>query len=358
MDGFIEAREKELRHSKCNPGNLLRGQRPADQTYEYEDDEIGPLIAHCTQDVMSYHDGTDLPNYWSYAANYVLMDHFFESVHSQSHPSHLELFSTWSAKCHQLDPPDVNSCNSDANPGQIWGTRFPEPYLWTDITYMLYQHGVTWNAYLDGGFGPLHDHATVGALWDVLPGFETVQEDGQVGNAMINMSQFYTDAANGTLPQVSWLLPHYNDSEHPQANIYQGESYVTGLINAIMAGPDWNSTAIFVVWDDIGGFYDHVPPPFNFDVLGLGIRVPSLLISPYAQTGLIDHQVCSTDCYIKFIEDVFLDGERMSQSGRPDPRPDYRDSETQYGDLANDFNFNQEPRRPLILSTHPMSMLR
>jgi phospholipase C len=357
MDGFIEAREKELRHSKCNPANQARGIRVANPEVVIDDDEVGPQIAHCTQDVMSYHDGTDLANYWAYAQNYVLMDHFFESVHSQSHPSHLEIFSGWAAKCKQLDPPDVDSCFSDANPGQIWGDRFPEPYLWTDITYLLYQNNVTWKAYLDGGLGPLHDHATVGALWDVLPGFETVQEDGQVANAEINMTEFYSDAANGTLPQVSWLLPHYNDSEHPQANIYQGQSYVTGLINAIMNGPDWSSTAIFVVWDDIGGFYDHQAPPFRFDVLGLGIRVPSLLISPYAQAGLIDHQVCSTDCYLKFIEDVFLNGERMSQSGRPDPRPDYRDEESDYGDLINDFNFNQAPRNPMVLSTHPMTLL-
>jgi phospholipase C len=232
------------------------------------------------------------------------------------------------------------------------------PYLWTDITYLLYQNNVSWNVFLDGGFGPLHDHATVGAIWDVLPGFETVQQDNQVGNAFINMSQFYIDASLGTLPKVSWLLPHYNVSEHPQASIYEGMAYVTGLVNTIMTGPDWPSTAIFIVWDDMGGFYDHVPPPYTFDADGLGIRVPSILISPYALRGVVDHQVCSTDCYLKFIEDVFLNGERMSQSGRPDPRPDYRDEQPAYGDLQNDFNFNQPPRQPLLLSTHPMSLLR
>ena len=142
-----------------------------------------------------------------------------------------------------------------------------------------------------------------------------------------------------------------------QASILHGQSYVTGLINAIMQGPDWSSSAIFVSWDDIDGFYDHEPPPFQFDKLGLGIRVPAFMVSPYALTGYIDHQVCSTDCYLKLIEDTFLNGERMDQSGRPDPRPDYRDSQPAYGDLLNDFNFNQAPRRPLILSKHPMSLL-
>ena len=133
---------------------------------------------------------------------------------------------------------------------------------------------------------------------------------------------------------------------------------MTGLINAIMQGPDWSSSAIFVTWDDADGFYDHEPPPFQFDKIGLGIRVPAFMVSPYAIPGYIDHQVCSTDCYLKLIEDTFLNGERMDQSGRPDPRPDYRDSQPAYGSLLNDFNFNQAPRRPLILSTHPMSLLR
>ncbi len=88
------------------------------------------------------------------------------------------------------------------------------------------------------------------------------------------------------------------------------------------------------------------------------MRVPTWLVSPYAKKNYIDHQICSTDCYLKFIEDVFLGGERMSQAGRPDPRPDYRDEEPEYGDIANDFNFTQAPRPPLILDAHPMTMLR
>ena len=192
-----------------------------------------------------------------------------------------------------------------------------------------------------------------------MPGFETVQDDGQVANALlVQQSQFYSDAAAGTLPAVTWLLPKYYDSEHPQASIVHGQTYLTGLVNAIMQGPDWSSSAIFVIWDDADGFYDHEPPPFNFDKLGLGIRVPAFMISPFARPGLIDHQVCSSDCFLKLIEDVFLKGERLSQSGRPDPRPDYRDEEPQYGNLLDDFDFNAPPRPPLVLSTHPMTMLR
>ena len=346
MDGFLYQRERQLTGKCGHDGRIDRR-----LSYLDDDEEVGPQVKRCTIDVLSYHDGTDLTNYWAYAANYVLLDHFFEAVHSDSHPSHLMLFSAWAAKCLQLNPPDVSSCETDPIPGQIWGPKYPTPYLWTDITYLLDQNDVSWLVYQDGtiGKGPYN----VKVIWDVPEGFETVQQDGQVGNAGPQLAQFYMDAANGTLPSVSWILPDYKDSEHPQASISQGQSYVTGLVNAIMSGPDWQSTAIFVTWDDMGGFYDHEPPPFTFDELGLGIREPSLLISPWAIPGLIDHQVCSTDCYLKLIEDVFMNGERLDQAGRPDPRPDYRDEQAAYGDLANDFNFSQNPRRPLILPLHP-----
>jgi phospholipase C len=103
---------------------------------------------------------------------------------------------------------------------------------------------------------------------------------------------------------------------------------VTKLVNAAMRGKDWKSTAIFLAWDDWGGFYDHVTPP-SVDRLGYGLRVPGLVISPYARRGYIDHQTLSFDAYAKFIEDDFLGGQRLDPAtdGRPDPRPDVRENE-------------------------------
>ena len=143
-------------------------------------------------------------------------------------------------------------------------------------------------------------------------------------------------------------------SEHPPALVSAGQTYVTGLINAIMRSPDWDSTAIFLSWDDWGGFYDHVVPPV-VDQLGYGLRVPGIVISPYAKRGFIDHQTLSHDAYNKFIEDDFLDGQRLNPTtdGRPDPRPDVRESNPMLGNLTADFNFNQAPRPPLILPVHP-----
>jgi phospholipase C len=172
------------------------------------------------------------------------------------------------------------------------------------------------------------------------------------------VQNFYTEAKNGTLPAVSWVDPSGEVSEHPPNLTSLGQTYVTSLINAVSSGPDWNSTAIFLNWDDWGGFYDQVVPP-SVDVNGFGLRVPGIVISPYAKKGIVDHQSASFDGINRFIEDVFVGGQRIDPAtdGRPDPRPDVRESLAASGDLALDFNFNQAPRPPLILPTHPKTDL-
>jgi phospholipase C len=150
------------------------------------------------------------------------------------------------------------------------------------------------------------------------------------------------------------VIPSLDDSEHPPGTIDSGQDHVARVINAIMQSPDWKSTAIFLTWDDWGGFYDHVPPP-TVDRFGYGIRVPSLVISPYARRGYVDHHVYSFDAYLKFIEDDFLGGRRLDPrtDGRPDPRPDVRETQRILGDLRSDFDFNQRPRGPLLMPTLP-----
>ena len=125
-----------------------------------------------------------------------------------------------------------------------------------------------------------------------------------------------------------------------------------------MRSPDWNSTAIFLSWDDWGGFYDHVVPP-HVDENGYGLRVPGLVISPYARQGYIDHQTLSFDAYVKFIENDFLGGQRLNPrtDGRPDPRPDVRENARQLGDIAAGFDFSQPPRAPAILALRPKTDL-
>jgi phospholipase C len=145
-------------------------------------------------------------------------------------------------------------------------------------------------------------------------------------------------------------VPNGKTSEHPTASIRVGQAYVTKLIDAIMQGPNWDSSAIFLTWDDWGGFYDHLRPP-RVDAQGYGIRVPGLVISPYARKGYIDHRVLSLDAYLRFVEDALLGGQRIDPKtdGRWDPRPDVRESATVLHDLRRDFDFSQAPRPPLIL---------
>lgn len=329
-----------------------------------------PTDPACTNsavaDVMGYHVRSDIPNYWSYARHFVLQDHMFESVHSWSFPSHLFLVSGWAANCAQATNP--MSCTSSADPKDRTVSS-PTPFAWTDLTYLLHRHHVSWGWYLDHGATPadlnLFGHAAgqrfftggVPKIWNVLPGFTDVHHDRQVGNIRTD-ANFYKEAARGDLPAVSWLLPDGPDSEHPPALVSTGESYVTQLIDAVMAGPDWRSSAIFVTWDDWGGFYDHVVPP-RVSALGYGIRVPGLVISPYARKGYVDHQTLSFDAYLKFIEDDFLGGRRLDPrtDGRPDSRPVVVENARLLGNLVRDFDFRQRPRRPFLLNPCPRTTL-
>jgi phospholipase C len=152
-------------------------------------------------------------------------------------------------------------------------------------------------------------------------------------------------------------VPGDGVSEHPQSSrgVAAGMAHVTRLVNSVMRGPDWDSSAIFITWDDWGGFYDHVVPPLA-DENGYGLRVPGLLVSPYARRGFVDHQTLTFDAYLKLIEDRFLDGQRLDPStdGRPDARPVVREAMPLLGDLALAFDFDRTPRAPLILDPTPI----
>ena len=195
---------------------------------------------------------------------------------------------------------------------------------------------------------PLMSPKTPG-IWNPLPRFTTVRQDNQLGNIQ-GIRRFYAAAHAGTLPAVAWVVPDEVHSEHPPADIAVGQAWVTHIVNAVMRSSDWRSTAIFLAWDDWGGFYDNVPPP-HVDGAGYGLRVPGLVISPYARRGYIDHQTLSFDAYLKFIEDDFLHGQRLDPrtDGRPDSRPTVREDVPILGNLYRDFNFRRRPRPPFIL---------
>jgi len=369
MDGFIEQMEQGKPTACADPSK--------------------PQCIPQQIDVMGYHDRREIPNYWSYADNFVLQDHMFEPNLGWSLPSHLFMVSGWSASCtsqaaasctSSLGNPDTDRggiANGDnsGSPGGVVAASDPddansptaEPdYAWTDLTYLLHKGGISWGYYVVKGLEPdcESDAATSGPscvqnrqssttpeIWNPLPDFVTVHKDRQLSNIQ-DSSSFFAQAKAGTLPAVSWVIPNNTVSEHPPALVSNGQSWVTSVVNAVMRSPDWSSSAIFLSWDDWGGFYDHVKPP-TIDQNGLGLRVPGLVISPYARKGYIDHQTLSFDNFLKFIEDDFLASARIDPrtDGRPDRRPDVREEARQLGNLLKDFNFSQAPRPPMILPT-------
>jgi len=318
-------------------------------------------------DVMGYKLRADIPNYWAYADNYVLQDHLFEPLGSWSEPAHLALVSGWSALCYTAGDP--MSCRNEPDNVALAPYGGPADFAWTNITYLLDQQKVSWAYYVFEGKEPdcknpdalncvpAPQRAKTPSIWNPMGHFDDVKSDGTLGNVQ-SISNLVGAARAGTLPAVSWVIPNHSVSEHPPTSVAAGQQYVTYMINQIMQSPEWDSTAIFLTWDDWGGFYDHAAPP-AIDANGYGVRAPGLVISPYAKTGYIDHQTLSTDAYLRLVEDRFLGGQRIDPStdGRPDNRPDVRENAPQMGSLLNDFDFTQAPKPPTILPTVAASKL-
>jgi phospholipase C len=286
------------------------------------------FLAGSLGDAMGWHDYREIPNYWNYANLYVLQDRLFESVVSYSLPAHLYMLAAQSGGY-------VDSL----------GQGYPPSYGFPEITELLGSGKIDWRYYVNrggaAGAADLNDgdadvDETTYTFWNPLPAFPTVKNDPTQFGRLTNAAQFYTDAQNGTLPQVSWVIPNNVQSEHPPGSIADGMSYVTGLVNAVMNSPQWNTTAIFIAWDDWGGFYDHVPTP-SVDQYGLGIRVPGLVISPYARQGYVDHRSYSFESWLRIVEERF--------GVIPMTLRDNTAS-----DMIDAFDFTQQPRPGVILN--------
>ena len=289
---------------------------------------------HNPKDVMGWHDYHEIPNYWNYARLYVLQDSMFESVASYSLPAHLYMFAAQSGGYYSAAK-----------------QPYPSTYNFPEMTELLTDGKIDWKYYVTSGTLPdTEDAHVVGSqseeeqdpdkytYCNPLPAFPAVQNDSAQRSRLQGTSQFYIDATDGNLPQVSWVIPSADVSEHPPADVRAGMSYVTGLVNSVMQGPDWNSTAIFISWDDWGGFYDHVAPP-KIDQFGLGIRVPGLVISPYAKENYIDHTTYSFESWLKIVQERFGVSPMTAR-------------DTNALDMLDSFDFTQQPRPPLILSAN------
>lgn len=230
----------------------------------------GFVYSEGNQATMGYYERGDIPQYWNAADNYVLCDHYFTSVMSESAPNHLYLVAGTS--------------------GDILDDKVPSSLSFPPIFEQLDQNGISWKVY---GFSTWYES------------FEYVQRTPSARKNFANAATFVTDLNNGKLNQVSWIIGAPGGTEHPPQNIQAGENSVADdIVNGVGSSPFWKSAAIFVTWDDYGGFYDHLAPP-RVDQFGYGFRVPCLVISPYAKQGFIDSTLNDHTSILKFIENRF-----------------------------------------------------
>ena len=267
---------------------------------------------------LGYMDGTVIPNYWSYAAHFTLCDEFFSSVLGASFDNHLYNVA---AQCgDELKGPSV------VPPGE----PFQAIFFFPCIVDLLRNAPITWKYYSN-------NNPTIETQWNPLPGFREHLGKGYDLNSHLAITDdFIKDVQSGALPQVCWITPHPDLSEHSPNNVQDGMWYVTGLINAVMKSPYWNSCAIIVTWDDSGGLYDHVPPP-QVDTLGFGFRVPALVISPWSRSGVVVHTLYDLTSPLALLETKYGLPALTKRDGSSNS-------------MLDCFDFSQTPLSPLIIT--------
>ncbi|MDV3244330.1 MAG: alkaline phosphatase family protein [Nitrososphaerales archaeon] len=282
---------------------------------------------------IGHYDRSDLPYYYDYADNFVLDDAFFSSLLGPSLPNHLYIASGTSGGI--IGDSGETLTSGGVGVGSLHLT-------WATLAQELTAANVTWNWY-NGQSIPVS-----GTVWNALPLFSYFQQHFQLLEAHDLVTQAFVDSLNnGSLPAVSWITPGgwhpagtpsscipVDVSEHPPSRLDCGMDYVAGLVNAVMQSQYWKDTAIVVTWDDYGGFYDHVAPP-SVDAYGDGFRVPTLVISPWAKHGFVDHTTYEFGSLLRLAETVFN-------------VPSLTTRDAQANDMLNSFDFAQKPQPPLI----------
>jgi len=279
----------------------------------------------------------DLPNYFTYARSFVIADAFFSSLTGPSFPNHL--YTVGAQSGHAINNPNsagVWGCDSPPtatvqvmdDDGSI--SRAYPCFDFRTLADALEEKGLTWKYYAPG-------QGQSGYIWSALDAIAHIRLTDLWAQHVVPTAGFVQDALNGTLPAVSWVVVGSGLSEHPPASVCAGENWTVQQINAVMQGPDWKSTAVFLTWDDFGGFYDHVAPP-AVDNFGFGPRVPLVIISPWVRSGYVDHTTLEFSSVLKFVEERF-DIDPLTA----------RDAQS--NDLIEAFDFRQDPLDPLVLST-------
>jgi phospholipase C len=298
----------------------------------------------------------DIAPYWDIAKEYVLGDHMFQTQGSGSFTAHQDLIrggTTYhDAPVKSLvDFPTNFPWGCDAPAGTktsyliVKGAglrrehdRGPFPctsafgkYDYDTLRDLLDAKSVSWKYYTP----PVGKGS--GSLWSAFDVVAAVRYGPEWSANVVAPNIFFSDVAGGTLPAMSWVIPDTPNSDHPIGSSDTGPSWVASIVNAVGKSSYWNSTAIVVVWDDWGGFYDHEPPPFHDNWGGLGFRVPMLLISPYAressssQPGYISHTQYEFGSILKFVEQNW----KLGSLGTTDKRAT---------SIIDCFDFTQQPR--------------
>jgi phospholipase C len=266
--------------------------------------------------------------YWTIATDYALADHLFQTQGSGSFTAHQDLIRGGT----EID--STQSLVDDPTSSRAWGCTSPpgtKTSLITTSLKLLPEQGPfpctnafpssgssykTLAALLDGAgvswkyYAPPPKNYSVGALWNGYLVINSVYGNKTEWNAHISNppTNILKDIANGTLPAMSWVIPDALNSDHPGYRSDKGPSWVASVVNAIGASSYWNSTAVIVVWDDWGGFYDAVAPSPLDTQGGPGFRVGMMVASPYVPPNEISHTVYGFGSIIKFIEETWTLG--------------------------------------------------
>ncbi|MCL2449787.1 MAG: hypothetical protein FWD17_12640, partial [Polyangiaceae bacterium] len=219
--------------------------------------------------------------------------------------------------------------------------EFEEIYPCMDFRTLgdeLDEAGVTWKMYAPV-YGTNEDsysqtggatfQGSGGYIWTAYDAIRHMRDSPAWAEHIVPEAQFSIDAQNGTLPSVSWVSLHSRVSEHPANSVCTGENWTVENLQALAKGPQWATSAVFLTWDDFGGFYDHVAPR-QIDKYGLGFRVPLLVISPFAKHGKIDHTRAEFSSVLRFIEEDF-------------DLPPLTERDRYAVDMLQDFDWHQRP---------------
>ena len=268
----------------------------------------------------AYMDHREIAPYRAMAAQYVLADGMFATEWGGDFTAHQDLISgTTSVDAHHdlIDVPSASPWGCDAPRGtqvqveHIGGPVNPAGYgvfpcmaQYPTMAELLDHAGLSWKYYV----APLSGPDPSGQLWNAFDAIKNVRYGPDWKRNIVSPpSRILDDAGNGSIPAVSWVIPELTWSDHPSQKSDMGPSWIAAVVNAIGESPDWNSTAIVIVWSDWGGWYDNQPPlfPNALQGSGFGFRVPCIIISPYAKAGYVSHTLYNFGSILKFIEQTF-----------------------------------------------------